>query len=172
MIFPGGKKIAKKINQFAKIITPELRKELNNPNIALQFVSAERWRDDEKTTSMKITQHDIYRLQLVGFANDDEIRFAWNKVAERFTPSVIQWLSINYILSSERFQTPPPSTDSRLSPQASSGQARWPASLDFLRKIPLTHYHERNQAVYFSLPCITSSWKIASAFSLALAESF
>ena len=90
MIFPGGKKIAKKINQFAKIITPELRKELNNPNIALQFVSAERWRDDEKTTSMKITQHDIYRLQLVGFANDDEIRFAWNKVAERFTPSVIQ----------------------------------------------------------------------------------
>jgi len=90
MISPEGKDIAKKIRQFADSITGEVRGELNNPSISLQLVSAERFNEDMRTTSMQTSRHDIYRLQLIGFADDDQIRYMWNKVAERFNASVVE----------------------------------------------------------------------------------
>lgn len=89
-IFPGGTQIANKIHDFAASLTSELRQELKNPNITLQLVSAEKWMDDSETTSMEIVGHEIYRLQLVGSASDEEIKFAWNKVAVKFNKSVVE----------------------------------------------------------------------------------
>ena len=88
--FPGSKQMANKISKFAQAVTAELREELNNPNISLQLVSAVKWNDDLGTTSMEVDRWEIYRLQLVGSANDDEIKFAWNKVAEKFDKSVVE----------------------------------------------------------------------------------
>lgn len=90
LIFDGDLEVAKKIDVFAKALTSELRNELGNPAISLQLVSAERWVENQETTSMEITRLPIYRLQLVGYTNDEEIRYAWKKVAEKFTPSVIE----------------------------------------------------------------------------------
>lgn len=89
-IFPGGKQIANKISEFAASMTAELRKELRNPNIALQLVSAEKWNEDPDTTSIETDHYEIYRLQSVGSANDEEIKFVWNKVAEKFNKSVVE----------------------------------------------------------------------------------
>ncbi|MBI2612571.1 hypothetical protein HYW59_02010 [Candidatus Kaiserbacteria bacterium] len=88
--FPGSKRMANKISKFAEDVTTGLREELNNPNISLQLVSAEKWNDDLETMSMEVDRWGIYRLQLVGSANDDEIKFAWNKVAEKFNKAVVE----------------------------------------------------------------------------------
>ena len=90
LIYKGGPEIAKKIDAFAKTLTPELRKETGNPNLALQVVSAEKWYDDQDTTSIEIINLPIYRLQLTGHTNDEEIRYVWNTVAEKFNHSVIE----------------------------------------------------------------------------------
>ena len=90
LIYEGGQEIANKVNLFARTLTDELQKESGNSGLALKLVSAERWEEDNTTTSMQITQLPIYRLQLVGYTKDEEIRLAWNKVAEKFTSSVIQ----------------------------------------------------------------------------------
>jgi hypothetical protein len=83
-------KIVHKVDGFAKQLTSELRQELNNPAIALQLVSAEKWFDDIHTTSIEISKVPIYRLQLTGCTNDQEISHVWKTVAEKFNRSVIE----------------------------------------------------------------------------------
>lgn len=78
-----GFEVARKINEFAQGLTLRLRQDLNNPVLTLQLVSAEEWYKDQNTTSME-TNVPIYRLQLVGQRTDDEIRQAWNAVAQEF----------------------------------------------------------------------------------------
>jgi len=90
LLLKDGLEIAEKINTFAQSLTPELQQELDNPSLSLQLVSAEKWFKNHDTTSMKISNLPIYRLQLVGYSKDEEIRYVWNKVAQKFTPSVIE----------------------------------------------------------------------------------
>lgn len=86
---PDGFKIARKISEFARAISPRLQQDLANPVLTLQLVSAEEWYKDRNTASIE-TSIPIYRLQLVGQTRDDEIRHAWTSVAQEFSPSVIK----------------------------------------------------------------------------------
>ncbi len=103
MLFPRDKQIPQglrqfdslmivtKIRHFADSITEELRRELGNPNISLQLVLDERAAENKGTTAVQSRGgHDIYRLQLVGFADDKEISFAWGKVAQKFNRSIVE----------------------------------------------------------------------------------
>lgn len=85
----NGFEIARKIKEFAQVLTARLQHDLGNSQLTLQLVSAEAWYKDQNTTS---TESDvpIYHLQLVGQSNDGEIRQAWNTVAQEFSPSVIE----------------------------------------------------------------------------------
>lgn len=85
----GGAQVAEKIRLFAQEITNELRAELQNPEIALMLVSAEAWYEDRNTVSMDAPRFGVYRIQLVNYRSDAEIRKSWVKVASRFTREVI-----------------------------------------------------------------------------------
>jgi len=76
-------RLAERVLKFADDISQHIRVELGNREIALQLVSAERWHEDRNTTSLD-SRFPIYRLQLVGPSHDDEIRYAWTKVAKSF----------------------------------------------------------------------------------------
>jgi|SRR3989344_878165 len=82
--------VARKIAEFAVKLTSELQKELNNPAISLQLVSAEKWREDTKTISMEISLIPVYRLQLTGHVNEEEIRYVWSAVSKRFNRQIIE----------------------------------------------------------------------------------
>ena len=84
-----GFEIAGKINEFAQALSARLQQGVGNSELTLQLVSAEEWYKDRNTTSIE-TRVPIYRLQLVGQTNDDEIRYAWRVVSENFTPEVLR----------------------------------------------------------------------------------
>ncbi|HEY4512284.1 MAG TPA: hypothetical protein VJH63_01335 [Candidatus Paceibacterota bacterium] len=79
--------IAKKIDVFAKKITPELQEKFQNPGIFLQLVSAEKWLKDTNTTSVEIDAIPVFRLQLIGCTRDEEISGIWKIISKRFNPS-------------------------------------------------------------------------------------
>lgn len=76
--------VLKKIGTFAQSTTGELRQILGNSTITMQLVSAEQWLRDRNTTTLK-SNIPIYRLQLVGHINNEEICKAWELVAKTFT---------------------------------------------------------------------------------------
>lgn len=84
-----GFEVAQKIKVFADALTLKLRQTLGNSALTLQLVSTELWYEDRNTTSMK-TLVPIYRLQLVGHSNDEEICHVWNTVAQDFSPLSIK----------------------------------------------------------------------------------
>ena len=89
LFYEGGFETAKKISKFAGNLTTKLRKDLGNDNLTLQVVSAAAWYEDINNASME-TNIPIYRMQLVGQTTDDEIRYAWENVAQEFSPDVIK----------------------------------------------------------------------------------
>jgi len=78
--------LVKKIDRYARRIAKRFRAELGNPQIDLQLVSAERWFEDRDTASID-SAIPIYRLQLIGQTQDDQILYAWREVAASFTLS-------------------------------------------------------------------------------------
>ena len=78
--------MVKKIDRYARRIAKRFRAELGNPQIDLQLVSAERWFEDRDTASID-SAIPIYRLQLIGQTQDDQILYAWREVAASFTLS-------------------------------------------------------------------------------------
>lgn len=82
-IIASHEEIVDSIVRFADATSEQLRRDLGNPELALQLVSAERWFEDRQTTSRE-SNVPIFRLQLVGHVSNYEIRYVWDEIAARF----------------------------------------------------------------------------------------
>jgi hypothetical protein len=80
------------MDAFAQALSCKLQEELNKPQIKLQFVSALAWFKNRSATTHEVSADDlpIYRLQLLGYFRDDEVRSSWNTISRNFNPKVLE----------------------------------------------------------------------------------